>query len=96
MPVQTNQQFPPYEYREYPKWLHREGQASVVVNDGEAEAAQLAAWDDVDPFTGEATISKSMPWFSLKKYVKEQTGQDPKSKGEALALLSEAGISIAD
>lgn len=29
---------------EYPKWIHHAGHPSVVVNDPDAEAAQLAEW----------------------------------------------------
>lgn len=33
---------------------------------------------------------EKLPWFSLKKLVKDQTGHDPKDKADALAILKAA------
>ena len=33
-----------HPFIEYPKWLHAAGRKSVLVDDAEAEAAQLALW----------------------------------------------------
>lgn len=35
----------PHEFIEYPKWLHHPVHKSVLVEDADAEAAQLAVWD---------------------------------------------------
>lgn len=35
---------------------------------------------------------ESLPWFSLRKLVKEATGKQPKDKDEAIAFMREAGL----
>lgn len=37
-----------HEFQEYPKWLHRHGHASVLVEDAEEEAAIRDKWTAVE------------------------------------------------
>lgn len=34
----------PYDFVEFPKWLHAKGRKSVLVDDRDTETAQLDAW----------------------------------------------------
>lgn len=50
-----------YVFVEYPKWLHREGKASVLVDTPDAEAAQVAAWGSSAPKPTNALLSVHKP-----------------------------------
>lgn len=77
----------PYDFVEFPKWLHAKGRKSVLVDDRDAETAQLDAWfaEDVAKLASLGNVITLVPASNALVGIKTEPkkGGWPKGKPRA-------------